>query len=158
MPDQGKANVEKSYVPGRETKALALGPVGGSYFVVNQENSDEAIRRALEICGKNAGVPCILIALNESFVVPVPTTMKVVGFFRPSSATAIAPELRADIARRLGSGGGWTAVAAGASGHAGITIGAASEKDAVSGALVDCAKLDSACHVIAIGPFAVEPK
>ncbi len=158
MPDQGKANVEKSYVPGRETKALALGPVGGSYFVVNQENSDEAIRRVLEICGKNAGVPCMLIALNESFVVPVPTTMKVVGFFRPSSATAIAPELRADIARRLGSGGGWTAVAAGASGHAGITIGAASEKDAVSGALVDCAKLDSACRVIAIGPFAVEPK
>jgi class 3 adenylate cyclase len=158
MPDQGKANVEKSYLPGREPKALALGPMGGSFFLVNQENSDEAIRRVLELCGKNAGVPCMLIAVNENFVVPVPTTMKAVGFFQPSNAAAIAPELRADIARRLGSGSGWSAVAAGASGHAGVTVGAASEKDAVSGAIADCANHDSACRVIAIGPFAVEPK
>jgi class 3 adenylate cyclase len=158
MPDQGKANVEKTYLSARETKALALGPMGGSYFVVNQENSEEAIRRVLEICGKNAGVPCMLIALNENFVVPIPTTMKATGFFQPWSAAAIAPALRDDVARRLGGASGWTAVAAGAGGHAGVAIGAASEKDAVSGAVADCAKQDSACRVIAIGPFTVEPK
>jgi hypothetical protein len=158
MPDQGKANVEKSYLPGREPKALALGPVGGSYFLTNQESSDEAIRRVLELCGNNAGVPCMLIAVNENFVVPVPATMKAVGFFQATGATAIVPELRADVARRLGGSSGWTAVAAGASGHAGLAVGAASEKDAVSGAIADCAKHDSACRVIAIGPFAVEPK
>ena len=153
---QGKATIEKNYLNGRVPKALALGPFGGYAFVTNQESADEAVRRALEICGNNAGVPCITVAVNEDFVVPIPTTMKVAGFFQPISAAAIAPELRDDIARRLANGSGWTAVAAGSAGHAGVMLGAANEQDAVAGAMADCAKHDSACRVIGIGPFAVE--
>jgi adenylate cyclase len=154
---QGKATIEKNYLNGRVPKALALGPFGGYAFVTNQESADEAVRRALEICGNNAGVPCITVAVNEDFVVPIPTTMKVAGFFQPISAAAIAPELRDDIARRLANGSGWTAVATGAGGHAGVMLGAANEQDAIAGAMADCAKHDSACRVIGIGPFAVEP-
>ena len=33
---------------------------------------------------------------------------------------------------------------------------AANEQDAIAGAMADCAKRDSACRVIGIGPFAVE--
>jgi class 3 adenylate cyclase len=158
VPEQGKANIEKVYVPAREAKALAIGPRGGFFFDVNQENSDEAIRRSLESCGSNAGVPCLLLAINGSFVVPVPETMKVTGFFQPAGAVAIGPEQRPDITRRLAAGTGWTAVTAGSGAHAGVAVGAASEQDAVSGALADCAKQDSACRVIAIGPFTVEAR
>ena len=155
VPEQGRANIERVYLPGREQKALAVGPRGGFFFAINQESSDEAVRRALESCGSNAGVPCLLLAINENFVVPIPVTMKVTGLFQPAGA-AIAPEQRAGVAQRLAAGSGWTAVAAGAGGHAGVTVGAASEQDATAGASADCAKQDSGCRVIAIGPFAVE--
>jgi adenylate cyclase len=153
----GKAAVEKNYLPGRPPKALVLGPVGGFYFVMNQDSADEAVRRMLELCGNNAGVPCLAIAVNDDFVVPIPTTMKVVGFFQATSAAAIAPDLRDDVARRLANGSGWTAVATGAGGHAGVMLGAANEQDAIAGAMADCAKHDNTCRVIGIGPFAVEP-
>ena len=157
MKPPGKAAVEKSYLSGRASKALALGPFGGFYFVTNQESPDEAVRRVLELCGNNAGVPCLAVAVNDDFVVPIPLTMKVVGFFQPASAAAITPDLRDDVARRLANGGGWTAVATGAGGRVGAMVGAANEQDAIAGAMADCAKHDSACRVIGIGPFAVEP-
>jgi hypothetical protein len=39
-----------------------------------------------------------------------------------------------------------------------LGLKAANEQAAADGALVECGRLDRACHVIAIGPFAVEPK
>jgi class 3 adenylate cyclase len=158
VPEQGRGNIGKAYMSGRSPKALAIGPRGGFFFVLNQENRDEAVRRALEICGANADVPCLLLAVNDNFIVPIPASMKATGFFQAASAGVIAPELRAEVARRLGNGNGWTAVATGAGGHAAVAVGAASEQDATSGALADCGKQDSACRVIAIGPFAVETK
>jgi hypothetical protein len=125
--------------------------------LLNQESADDAVRRVLELCGNNAGVSCLVVAVNDDFVVPTPTTMKAVGFFQPASAPAIAPELRDDVARRLANGSGWTAVAIGAGGQAGVMLGAANERDAIAGAMADCAKHGSACHVIGIGPFAVGP-
>jgi class 3 adenylate cyclase len=153
----GKAAVEKNYLAARAPKALALGPVGGFHFLSNQDSADEAVRRVLELCGNNAGVPCLVLAVNDDFVVPIPLTMKVVAFFQPASAAAIAPDLRDDVARRLANGSGWTAVATGAGGRVGAMVGAANEQDAIAGAMADCAKHDSACRVIGIGPFAVEP-
>jgi class 3 adenylate cyclase len=75
-----------------------------------------------------------------------------------AGADNITPELRDDLARRLGNGGGWTAVAAGHSGKVGLIVKAASEQAAIEDAMSDCAKQDHSCRVIAIGPFAVEPK
>jgi class 3 adenylate cyclase len=158
MRDAGKANVERAYSAGRASKAIALGAQGGFHFLFNQQSEDEAVRRALEICGSNAGVPCLIVAVGDNFVVPVPTTMKATGFFRPASAEAIAPGLREDVARRLGNGSGWTAVAAGASGKAGLALHAANEQAAIDTAMADCAKQDSSCRVIGIGPFTVAPK
>ncbi len=156
--DNIKAMVEKSYLPARKPKALAVSAAGHYTYYTNQENADEAVRRALEVCGTFAGVPCRIIAMDDSFVVPIPTTMKAVGYFQPASASAIAPELRDDLARRLGNaGGGWSAVATGTAGRVGLMLKAASEQAAVDGAMADCARQDRSCHVIAIGPFTVEP-
>jgi class 3 adenylate cyclase len=154
----GRATIEKNYVPGRPPKALILGPKGGFFFLTNQESIDEAVRRSLELCGNGAGVPCLAVAVNDEFIVPVPTTMRGVGFFQPASAAGVAPDARDDLARRLANASGWTAVAAGMNGHAGVAVGAANEQDAANGAIADCAKQDSGCRVIAIGPFVVEPK
>jgi adenylate cyclase len=85
--------------------------------------------------------------------------MKVVEFFRPGSNAAIALEEREEVARRIGNAsGGWNAVAVGAGGRPGLALKAANEQAATEGALAECGRLDRSCHVIAIGPFAVEPK
>jgi hypothetical protein len=138
-------------------KVLAIGPHGG-FHLYNQDTLDEAARRALESCGASAGVPCLIVAIDDDFVVPIPAAMKAVGFFRAASAPTIAPASRDDVAHRLANASGWTAVAAGADGRPGVMVKAANEQAAMDGALADCAKRDRSCRVIAIGPFTVEPK
>jgi class 3 adenylate cyclase len=156
--DAGKTRFENIYGPGRKAKAIALGPGGAFFFLTGMDSVDEAVRRALESCGAIAGVPCMIIALNESFVVPIPTTLKVTGFFKVAGNGVISPETRDDVARQIAEAtSGWNAVAVGAAGRPGLGLKAASEQAAVNGALADCVKRDSDCHVIAIGPFSVGP-
>ena len=158
LRDSGKATIANNYMPARAPKALAIGPLGGLVYLFGQESTDEAARRVLELCGNNTGVPCMVVAVDNNFVVPVPTTMNVVGFFQVASTTAIALDRRGDVARRLANSSGWSAVAAGAGGQAGVMLEAGGEQAAIDGAMADCAKRDRSCRVIAIGPFAVGPK
>jgi class 3 adenylate cyclase len=155
--DQGKTRLENAYTPGRKTKAIALGPGGQFFFSTAAEAVDEAARRNLESCGALAGVACMIVALDDVFVVPVPRTMKVTGFFRREDARMIAAAARDDVFRKLGDASGWTAVAVGAAGRPGLALSAASEQNAINDALAGCVKSDSDCHVVAIGPFAVGP-
>ena len=156
--EAGKARLENVYAPARKNKAVALGPGGALFFPIALDSVEEAVRRALESCGGIAGVPCMLVALNDNFVVPVPATLKVTGFFKAAGNTMIAADARDDVARRLvEASSGWNAVAVGAAGWPGLGLKAADEQAAVNGALADCVKRDSNCQVIAIGPFAVGP-
>jgi adenylate cyclase len=100
----------------------------------------------------------MVVAVDDVFVVPVPVAMKVTGFFRAAGNASIAADVRNDVVRRLADGSsGWNAVAVGASGRPGLGLKATSEQNAINDALADCARRDSDCHVIAIGPFAVGP-
>jgi len=154
-----RANLQRLYRNGRKSKAFAVSPQGAGGILVGQSSPEEAVRRALELCGSRAGVACVTVAVDDVFVVPIPAAMKVVGLFRAAGNPAIAPEARDDIARRLGNAAGtWSAVAVGASGRSGIALRAAGERNAIDGALTDCARLDRACRVVAIGPFTVESK
>ena len=157
--DAGKARIENLYVPGRKTKMLAVGPgVGQYYMVLGMDTAEEAARRSLESCGAIAGTPCMIVAVNDSFVAPVSTTMKVTGFFRAADTPFIASDARDDAARRLAdAAGGWNAVAVGAARRPGLGLKQASEQAAVNAALSECAKRDSDCRVVAIGPFTVGP-
>jgi TIR domain len=155
--DSLKTRLAKEYVGKPKPKALAISPAGGWSYVGGQ-SSEEVIRRALEWCGRN-GVPCMVIAVDDRFVVPIPTTMKTTGFFQANTNDLILPELRSDLARRLGNvTTGWNAVAVGAGGSPGVALGALSEQSANDGALANCSTRDRNCHVIAIGPFSVEPQ
>ena len=156
--DPGKARLENNYVPGRKSKSIALGPGGQFVFYSNGESSEESARRTLETCGALAGVACMILALDDNFVVPVPTSFKVTGFFRVENNPAIAADTRKDVMRELAeASSGWNAVAVAAAGRPGLGLKGASEQNAVNDALGNCVKHDSDCHVIAIGPFAVGP-
>jgi len=159
LRDPAKTRLENAYVPARKTKALALGPGGGQYFMIpGAETVEEAARRSLESCGAIYGVPCMIVALDDAFVVPIPTTLKVVGFFRAADSPLIATEARDDAVRKLADAtSGWNAVAVGSARRPGLAVKQASEQAAVNEALNECVKRDSDCHVVAIGPFTVGP-
>ncbi len=154
--DASKARLETVYVPARKNKALALGPGGALFFLTALDSVEEAARRALETCGGIAGVPCTIVAFNDHFVVPIPASLKVTGFFKVAGNSAISADARDDVARRLADApSGWNAVAVGMAGRPGVGLKAATEQAAVDVALVECARRDSNCQVIAIGPLTV---
>jgi adenylate cyclase len=156
--DPGKARIENVYPQARKSKTLAIGPGGAFFYMLGLDNMDEAARRILETCGAVVGVPCIIVAADDVFVVPVPTTLKAIGFFHADRHPSIAADARDDVARKLAdASSGWNAVAIGTSGRPGFALKATSEQNAVNEALGNCVKHDSDCHVIAIGPFAVGP-
>ena len=156
--EAGKARLEAVYGPARKNKAVAVGPGGALFFPIALDSVEEAVRRALESCGGIAGAPCLIVALNDNFVIPIPATLKITGFFKAAGNTMISVDARDDVARRLAdASSGWTAVAAGAAGRPGLGLKAANEQAAVTAALADCVKRDSNCQVIAIGPFSVGP-
>jgi hypothetical protein len=156
--DPGRERLARTYLSARTSKSVAVGPGGHFIFSVGAETMEEANRRSLESCGALAGVPCMVIAADDVFVVPVPATMKVSGFFRATGNASIATDARDGVARRLADApSGWNAVAVGTSGRPGFGLKAASEQTAIDDALTDCARRDADCHVIVIGPFTVGP-
>jgi hypothetical protein len=151
-----KAAMER-YATGQLPKALAVSARGYAAFY-GQSSQDEAMRRALEFCGSNGSIACLVVAVDNVFVVAVPETMKPVALFHPTSEASIAADARSVVAGRLANAtSGWNAVGVGAGGRPGVMLRAASEQAAVEGALADCSRQDHSCRVIAIGPFLVEP-
>ncbi|MDA9436145.1 adenylate/guanylate cyclase domain-containing protein [Bradyrhizobium sp. CCBAU 51627] len=157
LRDQARTRLENIYAPAARSRTVALGP-GGQYFMALGATSvDDSARRSLESCGAIAGSACMIVAVDDKFVVPIPTLLRAVGFFHAATHPSIVADARDDVVRKLGDGMGWNAVAVGTAGRPGLGLKAADEQTAVNGALADCAKHDSDCHVIAIGPFTVGP-
>ena len=145
-----------NYLGRPKPKALALSPRSYYWQYFGQSSQDDAARRALEVCGDVSGFPCMIIAVDDEFVIPIPTMMKPVGFFQPAGNGLIAPGSRDEVARRLATGtSGWSAVATGGDGLVGMVLNASNEQKAIEGALSDCSSHDRGCRVIAIGPFSV---
>lgn len=150
-----KAAMER-YAAGRKPKAIAVSQRGYASFY-NQGSQDEATRRALEFCGSTSNIACLVAVVDDVFVVAIPTSMKPVGLFHAATEQSIAPDVRSAVASRLANAtNGWSAVAVGGSGRPGLMLRAASEREAVDGALADCGRQDRNCRIIAIGPFLVE--
>jgi class 3 adenylate cyclase len=156
--EQGRSRLDTYYGPGRKSKTIALGPGGAFFYNLGIEALEDSARRNLESCGAVAGVPCMIVAADDSFAVPVPTTLRVTGFFRAADSPLIAPEARDDAARKLAdAASGWSALAVGTARRPGLAVKHISEQAAVNEALSECIKRDSDCHVVAIGPFTVGP-
>jgi adenylate cyclase len=156
--EQARTRIENIFAPAAKSRSLAIGPSGQNYFmVIGSSSPEESIRRALESCGAIAGVACMIVAVDDNFVVPIPSLLKVTGFFHAANNPSIVADARDDVVRKLGDAMGWNAVAVGTVGRPGLGIKAADEQTAVNTAVAECAKRDSECHVIAIGPFTVGP-
>ncbi|MCK1662156.1 adenylate/guanylate cyclase domain-containing protein [Bradyrhizobium sp. 151] len=155
--DPAKVRLENMFVPAAKSRAVALGPGGQYFMVMGASSTDDAARRSLESCGAIAGVACLVVAVDENFVVPIPTLLRITGFFHAASNASIIADARDEVVRKLADGMGWNAVAVGTAGRPGLGLKAADEQTAVNSALADCAKRDSDCHLIAIGPFTVGP-
>lgn len=155
--EQQKVRLENMFVPAAKSRTVALGPGGQYFMVLGASSAEESARRSLESCGAVAGVPCMIVAVDDNFVVPIPTLLRITGFFHAASNASIVADARDEVVRRLGDAMGWNAVAVGTAGRPGLGLKAADEQTAVNSALADCAKHDSDCHVIAIGPFTVGP-
>jgi TIR domain len=149
---------QSDYAKGRKSKALALSARGSDRSYLGMPSVEEAARRALESCGYLSGAACTIIAVDDVFVVPVPSTVRVTGFFAARGNNLIAPEWQEALALRLEQApNAWNAIAVGASGRPGLVLDALNEQDAIKDALADCAKNDRDCRLIAMGPFAVSP-
>jgi hypothetical protein len=132
VSEENRSSLGKNYPNAPKTKALALSPRGRYGWAMANNSPQEAARRALEICGNSGGFACMVIALDDKFVVPIPSTVKVTGFFQPAENASIAAAMRDDVARRFAEApNGWSAVAVGASGMPGAGSGAASEQSAI---------------------------
>ncbi|MBR0698310.1 adenylate/guanylate cyclase domain-containing protein [Bradyrhizobium diazoefficiens] len=152
-----KVRLENIFVPAAKSRSVALGPGGQYFMVLGASSAEDAARRSLESCGAIAGVACLVVAVDDNFVVPIPTLFRITGFFNAASNASIVADARGEVVRKLGDATGWNAVAVGTAGRPGLGLKAAAEQAAVTSALADCAKRDSDCHVIAIGPFTVGP-
>jgi hypothetical protein len=73
--------VIKTFQDWRKPRALAMSATG-RYGGAGGKTTEEAIRRALEWCGHNSGVACIILAIDDVFVIRIPSSMKVVGLVR----------------------------------------------------------------------------
>lgn len=156
--DAGKARLDAAYVPARKSRSLAMAPGGQWFFNIAAESQDETVRRSLESCGAANGVACMIIAVDDSFVVPIPSLFRVTGFFRAAANPSIVADARDDVTRKLADApNGWSAVAVGTAGRPGLGLKAENEQAAVNAALAECARQDNDCHVVAIGPFNVAP-
>ncbi len=155
--DPAKVRIENIYAPAAKSRSVALGPGGQYFMVMGASSADESTRRSLESCGAIAGVACMIVAVDDNFVVPIPTLLRITGFFHAASNPSIVADARDEVVRKLADAMGWNAVAVGTAGRPGLGLKAADEQSAVNAALADCVKRDSDCHVIAIGPFTVGP-
>jgi adenylate cyclase len=156
---EGSRERLETYLSARKSKSIALAPDGQYISGHGMGSKEEATRRTLEYCGANTGGPCMIVAVDDVFVVTVPTLMNATGFFYAANSSSIAADAREDVARKFNEAStGWNAVAVGTSGYPGLGLKMVSEQDAIKDALDNCAKRDSECHVIAIGPFTVASK
>ncbi|MGL3105453.1 adenylate/guanylate cyclase domain-containing protein [Bradyrhizobium sp. BR 1432] len=155
--DPQKVRLENMFAPAAKSRSVALGPGGQYFMVLGAASADDAARRSLESCGAIAGVACLVVAIDDNFVVPIATLFRITGFFSAASNASIVADARGEVMRKLTDTMGWNAVAVGTAGRPGLGVNAADEQTAVNSALADCAKRDSDCHVIAIGPFTVGP-
>lgn len=154
---ESREQFNKGYPKAARAKAVVIAPNGHWWTTTAQSSQDEAVRRGLERCGYVSGVACMVMGIDDSFVIPIPTLVKIVGFYRPEGLVGLNSDARNDVARRLADApNAWNAIAIGAGADVGVAIRADSERSAIDGALADCAKHDHNCRIAVVGPFLVE--
>jgi class 3 adenylate cyclase len=154
MPSPLSERILASYLPAEESRALAIGNerAGWAFGIPSPQ---EATRRALERCADLTGAPCLLFALGDKLLQPLPRSRKIVGVFT-FAGDATIPQADRDALMKVYSGRDWRAIAHGANGAWRAVANEASEEDAVRAVLSQCNANDKDCTVFAIGNFRIQ--
>src|SRR5260370_37448180 len=91
-----RKSIEERYMRGRKSKAIAVGPGGQMFLFFNQDSPEEVARWTLESCGAVAGTACKIIAVDDVFLVPVPTILKLHGVLQTAGNSSAAGYARSD--------------------------------------------------------------
>jgi adenylate cyclase len=143
------------YLSAAAFKAVAVARTGTVGLATRRASEEEAMRAALEFCGDQAGSACAIVAVDDSFVTPFPTTTSIAGLFDPAALPLPAPD-RDRLVQAYAGRGGWKAAALARNARFGVAVGRASEAEAVADALSECRAAEGQdCIVQAIGIFAV---
>jgi adenylate cyclase len=143
-----------SFLQRPKPRALAVGRTGLMGMSWGGRTADDPIRRALEFCGDRTGEACLLVAVDDVFAAPIPSSAAVLGPF-PAPDDGLDAAAREIVARAY-DGADWRAVAVG-SGGVGVAVGRGDEAQAAAAALAECRRRAPDCRVHAIGPFRVGP-
>ena len=147
------------YLQDAPIKAVAIARTGTIGFAKRHKSEDEAVRAALEYCAYLSGTPCAVLAINESFVQPIPAGVAITGLFEPERSPLINDAAKLKLREAYLPRGGWKAVALAGAGRMGIAVGRPNEKDAIDTALADCRTTGAEdCAIHAVGNFTVQGK
>jgi hypothetical protein len=156
--DDTRRKVLDDYVKITRPKALAVGPRGALDFA-SGSNSDDVIRRALQICADRAQGACLLVAVGDDAVTRVPQLMRPRGLLDIDGSEDLAPALRQKLVS-MSVQNAWYALARGAGGAFGVGSSETGEQEAIDAALA-AGKANGTgvgCAIWAVGPFLVGPK
>jgi hypothetical protein len=134
-------------------RALALSSAG-FHMTSERRSQAEAARMTLEGCSEYHHAPCLILSIDNQLTMQIPRMRKLDRIFLPS----VEPELPVAQRERIGKiyqGADWRALATGKNGAWEAVSGAASEADAIAGALKACEQVDRECRLYAIGNFHV---
>jgi DNA-binding winged helix-turn-helix (wHTH) protein len=124
------------------------------YWVGQRNSQDDAIRLAVERCGYQGQLPCLLLSVDGFWTVEIPTSRPISTVFLPGTEAELPVAERRRIAA-VYRGSPWRAVARGRNGTWHAVAGAASETAAVEASLEACNRADVECRLFAIGNFRV---
>jgi adenylate cyclase len=143
----------EAFLKEKDHKALAISDAGPS-FMIDRSDQAEAIRLAVERCSDFAKAPCLLISVDGSLTVRIPTSH---GILRPYTLAGDAEMSQADKERigQIYAGKDWRALAKGGSGRWYAVNAAVSETAAVDRVLADCRRAEAQCRLYAISNFRV---
>jgi len=171
VSDAVRARLATDYANGAASRALAISRGNGTaWFVVGQPNDEEAGRRAVNSCLRNAPEPCELYAVGDRLVgerlappmpprpYAPPAEQRLALPFAPDLLPLAGPGMRDRLRAEYGNAAAHKSVAIARSGTVGFAVRRASEAEATRAALELCGDLaGSPCAIAAIDDHLVAP-
>src|SRR5262249_25657216 len=82
LKEEYRQQAAQTYLRFARSKAFVVSPTGSRMAYYGEPSPEEAMRRALERCGYDSGHACMVVAVDDTFVVPIPTLARAIGFYR----------------------------------------------------------------------------
>jgi adenylate cyclase len=155
--EPARQNLANRYMKAERKRALVLGRNHSEWWLFGPTDED-AVRRALQLCGHVTGRLCAVYALEDQVVVRVPERNRILDILIPSDVPNLDPRQREAIEKYLVADD-WRAIAVARNGRIGIVSGRANEGAAIDDAMRECARAGGTeCAILAEGPFLVTSK